>query len=242
MSLIDEILVLVDDYKDIKLKDAYKIISERNKQIISSTIGRLIAKGWVYKSSNGIAAKLNLTKSGHKRLYNVLDNIQDLNKNSDDNNWLIVVFTIPEKNRKSRDDLRKYLVENGFGRLQSSVWFSYWNKESQVVDFANRYNIQKNISIFNSKKLSKNHNIALVSKLHWNWKRINLLYKKFISDSKTFIRNKNKNSFRAKALVISYAKILQEDPKLPKVLRPAHSLTGDAYLIYKKIRPYCYKK
>lgn len=242
MSLIDEVLVLLDDYKDIKLANAYRIVSERNKQIISSTLGRLIAKGWVYKTNNTIDASYNLTKSGKERLYAALDNIKYLDKNSDVNNWLIVIFSIPEKNRKSRDDFRKYLIENGFGRLQSSVWLSYWDKESQINEFIINNNIQKNITIFYSKKMSNKQNLDLVSKLHWDWKIINSLYKKFIIDSKNFIKNKKKDSFRAKVLVISYAKILLLDPKLPVSLRPKFSLTEEAYFAYIKIRPYCYKK
>lgn len=241
MSLIDEILVLLDDNKDIKLSEAYEIISKRSKQIISSTVGRLVAKGWVHKTGDK-DARYNLTKNGRERLYTILDNIQNIGKRSDGNNWLILVFTIPEKNRKKRDDLRKYLVENGFGRLQSSVWLSYWDKQEKILHYANLRSIQNNLVIFNSKRLSNKQNIELVNRLYWNWRRLNILYKKFINEAKSFLKNMKKDSFRAKILVISYAKVLQEDPKLPKYLRPKRSLTEEAYLMYVKIRPYCYKK
>lgn len=39
-----------------------------------------------------------------------------------DKKWRIVIFDIPEKRRRTRDEVRRLLTSVGFYRLQNSVW------------------------------------------------------------------------------------------------------------------------
>lgn len=50
-----------------------------------------------------------------------------------DGNWLVVTFSIPEKQRSKRNTFRNRLKEMGFGLLATSVWISPHDQEAEVT-------------------------------------------------------------------------------------------------------------
>lgn len=47
--------------------------------------------------------------------------------------WRVVIFDIPENKRKDRDALRRRLIRMGFGRLQDSVYLSYYDWDEALL-------------------------------------------------------------------------------------------------------------
>lgn len=72
-----------------------------------------------------------LSNKGKNRVFSL--KIKQLNKEKNkDNAWLMVLFDIPEKLRKSRDFFRHSLRELGFEQLQKSVWVTPYNVASEL--------------------------------------------------------------------------------------------------------------
>lgn len=79
-----------------------------------------------YKSNN----KCYLTEKGKQEVYKIILNDKIKNKKWD-KKWRILIFDIPERKRKFRDNLRITLLNIGFRQLQKSVWiFPY-----DVIDY-----------------------------------------------------------------------------------------------------------
>lgn len=242
MNLIDEILILIDENSHVDLDTITKILSSRSKQIISSTIGRLQAKGWIKVINSKKIKQFSLTTQGHNYLYTILGSIQALKQRKSQDSWYMVIFDVPESKRKVRDNLRKFLVEHSFGRLQSSVLISYGDKSQEISDYVKLKHLQNYLTHFAIKIIGTSKETELLSKVYWNWPEINNKYKTFMTKTDKFLQSKNKTTFNAKILVMEFAKILQKDPKLPARFTTYNPLTDKAFTSYQKIRPFCYSK
>lgn len=56
--------------------------------------------------------------------------------------WLMVIFDIPEKLRKTRDFFRKILHELGFEQLQKSVWVTSYDVIKELREVIENYHIE----------------------------------------------------------------------------------------------------
>lgn len=69
-------------------------------------------------------------------------------KKRKDRKWVMVIFDIPEKKRKYRNDFRSFLYSLGFQKLQKSVWISPYNISKQLEEVIRVYRIDSYIRIF----------------------------------------------------------------------------------------------
>lgn len=244
MSIIDNLLILVEDSKKISLDDVCKKMSKNKRQIIGSALGRLAAKGYIDKSIANKITTFKINSRGHNYIDTILDNIVYLHNNEDQNKtnseWHIVIFNIPEKKRKLRDELRRTLSSLGFGRLHDSTWFSQIDRRSQIQKIANQLGIMDNIIFIQSKKFSSEDHKKLLDKLIWDWKILDKNVALFIDNAEQFLKSKNKLSYQAKALVFEFARIAKSDPKIAFRYYPENYKITKALKLYTKVRPFCY--
>ncbi len=93
--------------------------SARKSETIKSAAGRLKNKG-LLKFENGHYA---LTAAGEKLLRRwQLADYKLTRPKKWDKKWRIVIFDIPERKKRIRDEVRRILTSAGFRRLQDSVW------------------------------------------------------------------------------------------------------------------------
>jgi CRISPR-associated endonuclease Cas2 len=59
-----------------------------------------------------------------------------------DKKWRVVIFDVWERRRKVRDDMRKYLSQIGFVKLQQSVWVYPYECEDVVELFRVQYKLR----------------------------------------------------------------------------------------------------
>jgi len=101
----------------------------RQGEIIKSSASKLVKRGLlVYKDGH-----YQLTSEGEKalRLWEIAD--YKLNKPKNwDKKWRVVIFDIPEKKKKVRDQVRNLFVSAGFERLQDSVWVYPYDCENII--------------------------------------------------------------------------------------------------------------
>ncbi len=103
----------------------------RQGESMRRTYRRLVEKGYARRE----AAGLRLTALGAReleRLQSVAD-LQARNQKKWDGKWRVLIFDIPEKNRRLRDRIREMLRHLGFVRLQDSVWVFPYNCEDLVA-------------------------------------------------------------------------------------------------------------
>lgn len=83
-----------------------------------------------------------LSSKGKSRILSLKIKLLDKEKNKD-NAWLMVLFDIPEKLRKSRDFFRQNLHELGFEQLQKSVWVTPYNVINELKELIEFGNLEK---------------------------------------------------------------------------------------------------
>lgn len=240
MSIIDELLVLLDDQEEMSLDNIKKKFPKRSKQTISSTLGRLCSKGWLKSRVNDTEKQFKITSGGREEITSNLGRIKEMEKSKWDESWLMAVFNIPEKNRKARDLFRKELTQLGFARIQGDIWVSFWNNEEKLNKKIGDLKIERYCTILHVDKFSQKDQKKIMQVLSWNEEELNVGYQDFIKEAKHFVAG-NKDGFKARCLVYTYSKLISIDPKFPEELEPELYIGKKAYQLYLKVRPYCYK-
>jgi len=69
-------------------------------------------------------------------------------KKRKDGKWVMIIFDIPEKKKKYRDDFRKFLYTLGFQKLQQSVWISPYEISRELEEIVRIYRIDSYIRTF----------------------------------------------------------------------------------------------
>ena len=87
-----------------------------------SALGRLAAKGYMLFVEEGSKRYARITEKGERMLQLEAAKATIAKKRKWDRRWRVVIFDIPERRRRTRVNLRRFMEEYGFVRLQDSVW------------------------------------------------------------------------------------------------------------------------
>jgi CRISPR/Cas system-associated protein endoribonuclease Cas2 len=69
-------------------------------------------------------------------------------KKRKDRKWIMIIFDIPERKRKYRDDFKEFLYSLGFQALQKSVWISPYEVSRELEEIVRIYRIDAYIRTF----------------------------------------------------------------------------------------------
>lgn len=242
MTIIDELLILLDDLGETSLETIPSYFDNYTNQIIFSSLGRLVHRGWVIKKTKKQENSYSISIHGIDELNRTLDVIKADETPVWDHHWRLVIFDIPESKRKLRDLFRETLREHGFGMLKSSIWLSPWNKKEEIKRIAKRHGLSDQIIQLETANGDSYQSVVLIQQ-SWDWKAIEKAYLDFIdSAEKELSKLKSagqKQRFKAKKLVFQYAEVVKKDPVLPIEIAPNTIIFRKAREIYIKIRPYC---
>src|SRR3990167_8034006 len=97
MTIIDDLLVLLDDETPRDLEAVSSAIMGRSKQTLSSTLGRLIAKGWIERMSGRGKNRYRISKDGRSQVTSLLGQIKYHTDRVWNGQWQQVIFNIPER-------------------------------------------------------------------------------------------------------------------------------------------------
>ena len=130
--------------------DIIKTIGGGWKQIRKEEIKRKI---WELYRSKLISAKfekdgnisLLLTREGKTKLLKYQIDSMQIKDQKWDGKWRIVIFDIPEEQKKERDAFRFRLKRLGFHELQRSVFVHPHECQDEIEFFAEFYNIVENV-------------------------------------------------------------------------------------------------
>jgi len=121
------------------LNDSYKF----SKQTFSSILWRLQSQGLAAKSPKG----WGITALGGD-LIKKIKRAEDSNLSSEDGIMRLVIFDIPERERKKRIWLRIELTGYGYTLLQKSVWVGYRPLPQNFLEDLDYMNLMRCIHIF----------------------------------------------------------------------------------------------
>ncbi len=93
----------------------------------SIVIRRLQKRGLIVQNNN----KWKVTSIGRKYVNNLVSSLPSKHW---DGKWRFLIFDIPERRRRDRQNLRKLLYSYMFRKLQASVWVSPYNIPKVVHD------------------------------------------------------------------------------------------------------------
>lgn len=102
---------------------AYDKFRENDKESFRLEMRRLQQEKIIKKYSDNKGEFIELSVKGKKRLKKyVIAQLEIDQPKTWDKKWRIVIFDIPDTKKKSRDVLRRKLIEIGFAELQESVY------------------------------------------------------------------------------------------------------------------------
>jgi len=104
--------------------------SKRQKEIIERSRTRLINRGLLAYQDG----KLRLTQKGEKvlRVFE-LHEFRLKQPKRWDGKWRVLIFDIPERRKRVREQIRRTLIMIGFVRLQDSVWIYPYDCEDLLT-------------------------------------------------------------------------------------------------------------
>ena len=136
------------------------IPKEVSRKSIQVTLRRLEKKGYIQKGLVEDEICIKLTESGYKilngkRMRRQERRLLDIKPSQKrwDSLWRVVIFDIPEINKKIRQALRESLKMLEFWPLQKSVWVSKNNYTKELKSWVEDLGLSKYILIFETKDI-----------------------------------------------------------------------------------------
>lgn len=98
-----------------------------------TVLGRLAARGYITFEERDGRRYARITEKGKRMLELATQKIAGTKKRKWDRRWRVVIFDIPERRRGVRIQLRRFMQEYGFVRLQDSVWIYPYDCEDLIA-------------------------------------------------------------------------------------------------------------
>lgn len=118
---------------------------------IDQTLARLRKQKLISISYEGDKTKITLTENGRRKVLAYKFAEMKLNKGKWDGWWRIVIFDIPEKNKKGRNYLRSKMQELGFYMLQKSVLVTPWDCRDEIDFIKHFYGVGDHVNLIKAK-------------------------------------------------------------------------------------------
>lgn len=124
-----------------------KYRKDKNKIKFRKLIYYLKSRNYIkVKSLKGKQAII-LTKKGLDKAVKASFTLEGKEKRKD-GKWIMLMFDIPEKYRKSRDLLRSILHSLGYKLFQQSVWVTPYDVSKKTEELLQTYDLEKFVKIF----------------------------------------------------------------------------------------------
>ena len=116
--------------------------NRRQKEYVSSSASKMTKKGLI--KFNGKFYEITPLGQSRMRLWQFA-NFKLQKPRRWDKKWRVIIFDIPEKKKKIRDDLTSLFRQAGVRRLQNSVWIYPYDCEDIITLLKTDFGIGKNL-------------------------------------------------------------------------------------------------
>ena len=128
-----------------RLRREYQILQARTK--FSQFIKNLGEKGYIKIKALEGTRGIVLTPKGAKRALLAKWKSKQ-NKKRRDGKWIMIIFDIPEKQRRTRGLLREALTNLGYQKLQQSAWVCPYDVYKETEEVIRSYRVTAYIKLF----------------------------------------------------------------------------------------------
>lgn len=122
---------------------------------LSSILSRLQNQGLISRKGIRGASIWKITKQGKE----LLESRPRIEIPKRDGVTRLVIFDIPERERKKRDTIRVELLSYNYERLQKSVWIGWNSLPEDFVDLVDKLNLKDHIHIFSVREAGTIHDV-----------------------------------------------------------------------------------
>ncbi|MEA3439882.1 MAG: PaaX family transcriptional regulator C-terminal domain-containing protein [Chloroflexota bacterium] len=144
-----------------------------------------------------------------------------------DGRWTLVIYSIPEERRESRDALRNMLNWWGFGMLAPGTWISTHSLPSEAENKWRELGIREYLNVFRSEYLSPGDLSTVVARAFPQLSTLADHYRDHIAESESILRRfeadllKDEECFAYRLRnICEFVPIILRDPSLPSSLLP----------------------
>lgn len=219
-------------------------VSER---AVRSTVSRMRRKGWLRPEREGRYSAYSLTARGQHIVAEGGHRIFEPRRLEWDGRWRQVVYSLPEKKRRLRNDLRKRLAWLGFGRLAPGTWISPHDRQAEVGDMLDDLRAREYALSFSGLRLAGGDDREIVERC-WDLKGLNQQYARFLARWEPENERCSRALARGQAIAPAecfaqrfwithaYSPFPRRDPNLPAALLPAGWLGDRAAALFRDYR------
>jgi phenylacetic acid degradation operon negative regulatory protein len=199
-----------------------------SQQAVRSALSRMSQHGWLKvrrvgnRSYYGASARTKrLLEEGERRIF-------DRRPAPWDRQWRILVYSIPERKREVRTELRKQLSWLGFGPLSSGSWIGPHAVETDVRALVSGLGIDGCVEMFTATHEGVSDDRELATRC-WDLVGLNRKYETFLAKYEPLLKELQDRDDVAPSecfvqrflLIHEYRKFFFIDPELPQELLPA---------------------
>lgn len=211
---------------------------------VRAALCRLSQQGWLERSTFQKQSYYSLTTMGTERVEEAAPRIFSPHASTWDGQWTILIYSLPERLRHYREQLRRELIWLGYGSLTPATWII----PKPVVDLTLRHlalrRLDKYVNLFRAWHVNSLANTELVKEC-WDLDAVQGRYREFITTwepllcaYQTSFNSGNppeeKLCFASKMrLLHEYGRFLYLDPGLPAELLPEGWLASDAWRVFR---------
>ncbi|MDF7826444.1 PaaX family transcriptional regulator C-terminal domain-containing protein [Pontiellaceae bacterium B12227] len=212
-----------------------------NRAAFRNASKRLRDKGLVvYQSTGGSVPKLFLTESGQDQIPDYFSPEKFWNRRWNDI-WYMLVYDVPEVDRKYRNILRSFLKRMRMGCLQQSVWVTPEDIRPDFDDLTQTANVDAFAYLLEARTVLGLSSDRIVSNA-WNFDRLDVLqehYCEICEKNIALLKQAGPSSEELAELIRTsleaYHGAFMEDPLLPSPLLPDNYLGKQAYSMHKML-------
>lgn len=152
-------------------------VSERAAR---STLSRMTRRGWLKPQREGRRSLYCLTAKGERLLAEGGQRIFEPRKADWDGRWHLVTYSLPERKRKLRNDLRKRLAWLGFARLAPGTWISAHDRRVEIEAMLDDLGVREYVQLFSGLRLVGGDDREIVARC-WDLTGLNRQYARFLA-------------------------------------------------------------
>jgi phenylacetic acid degradation operon negative regulatory protein len=190
------------------------------------TLARFRERGWFDVRHEGRESIYRLSSLGLLAIHEGGERIHRPAPDHWDGSWSMVIYTVPESDRQTRDELRKVLVWHGFGPLAPATWISPRHHLDEL-SAATAGLASARLTLLTTRTSGLATDRALAARC-WDLDSLGMDYEKFVRQLHAGMpryRQAALDERRALVeriqLVHAYRRFTLMDPQLPADLQPA---------------------
>ena len=121
--------------------------NHKNRNQFNKFIHYLKTKGYIKSVVLEGKKAVIITKDGIGKVLKASFKLEEKTKRKDDK-WVMLIFDMPAKRKKSRDLLRSILQNLGYKLFQQSVWITPYDVSEKTEKLLQLYSLEKYVKIF----------------------------------------------------------------------------------------------